>query len=1235
MNKYRNKARFFEDQIVEKEQEAEKWKSKYEADQEEHTRSQDALIHGFNAEISNLKSQIFHFKTQLYSAKSPTKSPGGSLKSPDVKMRLFPMSPLNSSVKELNSSLSISSPRDSRKHGVEEQMKGLQEELDKNCAMIKELEHALQIARATISDLEKKLEMKTEETADDLKQELEGTVNNKNTDDIKKENVKESGSESETLNEKYVGNEHFEQVEPEKDEIKQLQEKVRELEPLMKDYFSMSKKLTDSDRRAKDLDKKLEDKINQIIKYEDQINHLESTVEKLKKQVESSEEKIEKLEEHAEELKTLNCELKTVIDRTATELQAKETESKVLSPKLEKLQKSDDDQSMVVLKSELDAKSKEVEELKMKLVKLKTTCSVKENAFKEATEKCFEFEFNSNEKEIENEDLKRQIDEKNKKLTELDTQKNDRTHELQQTGEELALLALKVEQFKRLTEEQKANINDLESAVANKDLELIEQDKQLAEKEVEINKLRTEVQTLKYQEGNEKQALSKTNEIEAALHNEISELKKKFSEQETLHAEKVLEIQSAINEKQKNLDDAIETSENKLQGIQNDFESVSAKLKEKEELLVQKEKEINDTKVDLSEKMQCCITEKQNLDNKVESLEEQISRLEDDLTQKENELTAIHANYDELKTLVEDEAASEKLNNALVEIADLKASLYTHKTLHQKVKGELQEALLTVENTRGEVEQYKKQAVALKEVQKELAEKDTLLQEVQKEMGERDVDLNKVRKELEVNTDTSKNLSKELEERDVALKAVQKEFEEKNAELECAEKVLAEMREVLRRRDEQLEELRKDLKDMNTGSEKLTKSQHQNKEKITILEKTVEEKNSKLAELENELRLTALASQELKGSKEKMKFMERDLENKESEIKDLRSDKITDAAYIDGLKEKISDLQNNTEEAQKQAAKSEKLVTLLCSQLNEVSAVIGCEELPVDKVSGDIITEHVKGVCTSLKSYLHLEKKAESFSVELDHLKADKEVLKERLEQMTNENSDLKNKLTENKKSKDVENELRSQLTLKEVECETVNLELKVLKEELEKWKDQCESLKTELNDLRNNVLDNGEKSDTGCDNTNVEKLAEIQRLYKAEKLKNEELQKLLTDTSELNCFSPQTGVRKLRKEKIEIQNTLVESQYKIGTLEGKIADLELKLKNANNNTGNVIQSKDPLTERRLKNAMEKLQETEDRNRSLIREVTELQGEVSRLENELRYVLFHYIFVLLAKDGMA
>ena len=51
VTKYRNKARFFEDQLVEKEQQADYWRTKYEHDVEEHTRSQDALIHGFNAEI--------------------------------------------------------------------------------------------------------------------------------------------------------------------------------------------------------------------------------------------------------------------------------------------------------------------------------------------------------------------------------------------------------------------------------------------------------------------------------------------------------------------------------------------------------------------------------------------------------------------------------------------------------------------------------------------------------------------------------------------------------------------------------------------------------------------------------------------------------------------------------------------------------------------------------------------------------------------------------------------------------------------------------------------------------------------------------------------------------------------------------------------------------------------------------------------------------------------------------
>lgn len=1129
VTKYRNKARFFEDQIVEKEAEAAEWKAKYQQDLDEHTRSQDALIHGFNAEISNLKSQIFHFKTQLYSVKSPTKSPGGTIKSPNAKMKLFPMSPLNTSAREesLNTSFACSSPKEAKKHDVSEQIKCLQNELDQNCSMIKDLEHALQVSRAASSDLERRLEKEMAKNRD-----------------IQKDRDCTKVCEENSVESKHTGNEKIKIIETvvndsllqKEAEISQLKDKVSELQPLMKDYFSMSKKLTESEKKVKELNEKLEDKINQIINYETKLNKLETELSSLNKTTKDLQEKNDKMEEQAEVMETLNNELKGMVDKTATELQTKETEIQILSPKLERLQKEAlNENKLTELTANLRTETKEIEDLRMKLAKMTSNCQVKDIACKEATEKCFEFEFYSNEKEIENQDLKKQLHEQNKKLVELGCQKNDETHELQKTGEELAVASVEIEKLKRIIEEQKASISDLESALANKDLELIEQDKQLDDRGKEITLLKKDIGALKKNEVIGNNTASKSKEIENKLKTELEELKDNLLQKGKYFQEEVIKLKDEIAYKQKELEETKEKSDAHIENVVKELETVKDQLQQLKDTLEDKSREALEQETELTGKLESCELDKQDLEKTVKELEDQLSSLEADLKQKETQCSSLQASLNELK----EKSSHEDISVKLIEIADLKASVHTHKSLHHKIKGELQEALLDVENSRSEIEQYKKEISNFKESEKEM----------------------------------SKNFSK--------MQQIKKELEEKSDEVVCAEKMLAELREVIRRRDEQLEELHNDLRNMNASSENFSKSKMEHTEMIESLKKTVSEKEQKIQSLQEEVSSNLLKTEELSV--------------------------------------KISDLQGEVVEARKLKTKLEKSAENLFLKINDIAVVAGCEAISNEDIEDSSVSSLVKNICDVVKSNIQKHEQLSSMSNDIIAFRSENDQLNEQIKTLNEENCELRNKLSENKHVKDSENELRSQLTLKEVECETVNLELKVLKENFSKEKELNEHLQKELKQTRTNdvLISSMEKSDNGCDSTNTEKLKEIERLYEAEKLKNEEYQKLLTDTSEMNCFSPQTGVRKLRKEKIEMQNTLVEAQYKISTLESKVK--ELQLKNVNN-TANDVTAKQDLVQRRLNNVTEKLHETEGRNKSLIIEVTQLQGEVERLEAELRLV---------------
>ncbi|KAL4221165.1 hypothetical protein ACF0H5_019424 [Mactra antiquata] len=1068
VNKYRNKARFFEEQIVEKELEALQWKTKYEKDIDDHAKSQEALIHGFNAEISNLKTQIFHFKSQLYGVKSPVKSPGGTLRTPDAKMKLFPMSPLSTPSKDnsLNCSKSSHSPaKESTKQIVNDQVKALQNEMDKNCKMISELEHSLQLSKASAEDNEKRLVAETEkykQLEEKLQQAeaLAKTCTCRSVPEVKIENETKQTSEGSSSD--------IDERLKEKDaEINGLNNKIKELEPLMKDYFSTAKKLTDSEKNVKELQELLEENAIKVTKFEEKIKTLETDKNELQNQMSEKEASHSKLEEKFEELETLNTELKNVLDKTAFDLLAKDSELQVLSPKLERLKKltEDEHQNTEGLKTDLKSKSEQNSQLRDKLSKLKLAYQVKCSSLQEATEKCSQHEFNCAELQIVNQELKEKAEKKSTEIVDLKYELEKFEAEVKKTGEELAIVNIDSIKYKTMIEELKVNITDLESAVTDKEVELCDKDKVIADKDDEIFRL-------------------------------------------------------------KSMNDKVDGDKTENDKVRNDLMAENEKLKNE---LVENEKKCADIENEHVQKMK-------QMEGRYETSIAEINEQKKSVTEELNQMTQ----------------------------------------QFESVSEELKQVTQQFESVTEELKQVQEQFESVKE-----------------------------------NTNDHEDNRNKL----VMLEA---ELRNKSEELHCAEKILVEVREVLKRRDEQLEELHNDLKKSHNTADASKKEIKKRDEQI----KDLKELNSQLPEFRNTLskkeeEILNLQS-ELSKKEQEICTSKNILSEKEVELSMLKETNLTENNANVLLDEKMKDMQSKHESDLKllndkfengvkenEALKKELEELSLQHSEREVELLALQKQLNETKLSETKVEE-------SNNSKKEAENKVKELLIRINELKDENTELQERIDKlntMNNTDIELKSELERLKKeNKNLDNEItswkeaadRRDIALKE-QIEKLELVEKINKElELEANKEKVEDDKDVTDDFKCQLSLKEEECET------------LKQELKA-------LKEQMNENHETSCLSPGTGVRKLRKDKIEIQNNLIEAKYQISMYESKIKDLETKLMNAENNTEtDTVHQKSSLQQVQINLLTKKLEDAEKSNLSLMKEVSEFQCQVKKLEADLK-----------------
>ena len=1384
---------------MEREQEALQWKHKYENDKEEYAKSQEALIHGFTAEISSLKSQIFHFKTQLY--KSPTKSPGTTLKSPDVKSESM-FSP-DMKLKLFSTPKSVSQQED-LSNNVQEELLGLQSAMDKNVVGISELEHALHISRTKADELEKKLSAVEEkcQCSESNREELEKRIQILQK---KEKSEKEDGSDLENARQKILELEN---------DIKSYVEKVERHESKIS---SLGEELAIKCKKVSDLESRA---------------CLEQNTNDVKQSLHQKEEEVERLEQKREELEVLNSELKDMVNKTTNDLQTKEIELQILSPKSsQKLQAIDNSEKklnetgeMEILRGELKSKCKEIDRLNEKISKLKAGFKAEEILLNEANNKYSELEFRIDEKEIENQDLKRKKKEYRHKIEDLHFDIREKGGEITKAGEELAIAKREVEKFKRVISEKEAVLDLKEEEISqltqkcqrletldslpcpprensdNKE-EITALKHALKEKENEIQVFQAQVQDykarnksaeeslakldtmseellkleglirgkeekiselsieidrlnsclLEYQRVEDKiqqfqAALSEKDEEIAMMTDNLSaildekEIEEKYAEEAAKLRNKVCQLETLLKDKEKQKDndgfqlevkDSLGITEHQLSfsetrcdmvnGLKNKVKTLEDKMRDRDSLesnVRDLESAVADKEVELCNKdkeIDCKTAEIECLRTKIENLEQGLNAKNCESTLVENLREPLNSSIKEHE--VELEQSRHQLNESVSKMEELKVAL---KTCEEKVKHTEKENVALknqLDNKMAVIVSNEKEIHILEGKVKCVLEKNNSLEETleqkSKELKEQKSSYNETVKKHEAELSNTKQLLDINLQREEELNAKLKTFEEKKTAFETeTESLKTQLNEKLANEkdihtlgnqvkllqeknsqlEQKLEETSKEFKELNSNyAETKTQNELNNSEmsklEIEIAElksvihthKTLHHKakgelEEALLELENkrsEMSSLSKDNADNKNLENQLDTKDMELRKVHSSVVDLQTEvsklkdenaKIKKEMHCDvekakeslkQLKDEIEILQSNLDKSENREKELESLLqdiqSVVTSKVEEILEVKkdaqnhlidteskipkGTEMLESDLSKQSMVMELIEEIRnlkqdrqkkveveTELESVLEREAKLLASKDELESvIEREAKVLaskEDEIRKLTFVNADLEGRNCEMKKSlDDIKHGSISEKRVLEEKCQHLQEESLRLKNSLKNEESQCQTLREELIKLEKlyESHNNAEK----CDSDNLsEKVLEIQALYDAEKLKNEEYKKILNEINEQNILSPQSGIRRLRKEKIDTENALIEARFTINSLEKKLNDAELKqVSQGNQQNSNAFES---VLQQKLNKATSKLHEVESSNRGLIKEVTQLQGTVEKLEESLR-----------------
>lgn len=1026
-------------------------KSRVKKEEEESFMREQALIHGYKAEINGYAEQISELKQKQTDSTSSDSEQQDLLRTYKTKVALNERTNLE----------------------VARQLKQLQKELDDNSSATKDMEQALAIAKMTSTDLEKRYD------------------------------IQFSGHKREKLRADELENRLKECADKAADNWIEHTEHVREIEELKTQYTEISSELALSKKAPDDLKRELERKDRIVAEKNRVIIELEEAARQ--RTVKGGEEIQDQsyLRNHNEDiefqLEEANCEVSN------TREQLSKMDESVMGLKRELSSKESDIGALKEKEKEMCLNLEKIREEILQLNnKLAQETELKTEIIKTMESKLQESLSNYNDNKAQTEakisslkdeimklkDLDGSSDRKIKQLeSELESQKNDKIQfegEIRTLSaeliknEEFSALQLELEEIKKSSDDKihflenrlemntNETIQELNDKIIYLEAQIVSQKELAAEiedcmlgrqkeaEEVHIRRLRDHIQTA------EKEMSAMKANADAIIHDLEEELK--AMQTKVVNQEETISTGSAEWQKnQKKLEDAAMASKSKLVNVMSELaikggqlvdlgdrnEELSEQAEIREQLITSQKEQLDkfqqtveNLKTSFDDKLRHCETEaemKENrtvlkLDDKFKELQKEltlqsdiaadkgailqknmddkISNLEDDVKIRTEQINELNKLLSELRTNSDckDKELSE-LNTCKIEIAEIRSSLHMEKTLLARSKETCKEMDIKVNHLTEELSATKERLTADSE-----------------SMSTAQANLEECKKDLVAQQNENSNLERKLNEFQMESDALQhkelEKFDDISTELSEAKSVAAKQAEKLARLEVEVRaQEARFTTEMETFQNLIEECQKQHELEVSVLKQD----NDKLEDQLKENRAQKKECEEQTiAMKEEFLWTEKceqsAVRKYQSKIEDLENSKSSESERNDNLQKSLDTSESKCKEIQltvsklkeemylcklqekESKAENDKLVKKL-SVLEEKRPVSGDEDMRIKHISGSSESESEGGgmMRKLRRDKIAAENAKFEAECELSNTKWEIESLKQKVKQLENQ----------------------------------------------------------------------------------------------------------------------------------------------------------------------------------------------------------------------------------------
>ncbi|KAL0594486.1 Centromere-associated protein E [Plecturocebus cupreus] len=668
--------------------------------------------------------------------------------------------------------------------------------------------------------------------------------------------------------------------------------------------------------------------------------------------------------------------------------------------------------------------------------------------------------------------------------------KQEQSLNMKEKDSETTKIMSEMEQFK-----------DKDSALLRIEIEMLRLSKRLQESHDEMKYL-----------AKEKDDLQRLQEV---LQSESDQLKENIKEIVTKHLETEEELKVArccLKEQEETIDElrvSLSEKETEMSTIQKELEAINDKLQNKIQELYEKEEQLKQIS-EIQEKMNELEQFKEHLkakDSALQSVESEMLKLTNRLQESQEEIQIMIKERDELKRVQEAlqiERDQLKENNKEIVVKMQESQEKEHQLLKMTAVNETQEKMCEIEHLK---EQLETQKLTLENIDTENVRLTRILHENLEEMRsvtkERD-DLRSVEETLKIERDQLKETLTETITRDLEK---QEELKIIHMHLKEHQETIDKLRGVVSEKTNEISNMQKDLENSNAA---LKAQDLRKQEELRIAHMHLKEHQETID------KLRGIVSEKT----DKISDMQKDLENSNAKLQEKIQELKANEHQLYKLKKDVSETQKNVSQME-QLKKQMKAQSLTLSKLE-------MENLNLAQK----LHENLEEMKSVMKERDNLRRVEETLKLERDQLK---ESLQETKARDLETQQKLKTAHMQSKEHQETIDKLREKVSEKTTQISYIQRDLDKSKDELQK-KIQ-ELLKKELQLLR-------VKEDVDKSHKKINEMEQLKKQFEAQNLSmqivrmdNLELTKKLHESlEEIRIVAKERDELRRIKESLEME---------------------------------------------------------------------------------------------------